>query len=521
MINGSPADPPSSPQSRERLWAAGEARIAVDGVSKRFGGVQALRSASLTIGPGQVLGLVGANGAGKSTLIRILGGVIEADAGTIHLDGEEVMPRSPHEALEHGIAVIHQELHLVGAQTIAENIFLGRKRPKRGGMIDWRTLNREASDAFRRMEIEVDVTKPVDEASTWERWATTIVRALMDRRRLLILDEPTAAMDTDEVEKVFRAVRGVRDQGCSVIFVSHRLDEVLDLCDRVHAMRDGQTVADVAAGEQSRQKLIHLITGERPDELTAPTVVPGGAVPEGAALSVEDLTVARRARSISFKAEPGEIVGLAGLVGSGRSTVLRALAGCERASGRVRVGDEELKLGSPGSARALRIGLVPEDRIEEGLIHSFSVAENIAFGRRANRESGGLLVRHGSETSCAETWIEKLSIAGGGPDADVLSLSGGNQQKTLFARTLEREVRVLLLDEPTRGVDVGAKADLLGLVEEFAREGGVCVVSLSDLDELIEVSDRVIVLREGTVVTTLTAERLNPNTILEALYDHG
>ncbi|MGE0067671.1 MAG: ATP-binding cassette domain-containing protein, partial [Solirubrobacterales bacterium] len=175
----------------------------------------------------------------------------------------------------------------------------------------------------------------------------------------------------------------------------------------------------------------------------------------------------------------------------------------------------------PGSARALRIGLVPEDRIEEGLIHSFSVAENIAFGRRANRESGGLLVRHGSETSCAETWIEKLSIAGGGPDADVLSLSGGNQQKTLFARTLEREVRVLLLDEPTRGVDVGAKADLLGLVEEFAREGGVCVVSLSDLDELIEVSDRVIVLREGTVVTTLTAERLNPNTILEALYDHG
>ncbi|MBS1678312.1 MAG: sugar ABC transporter ATP-binding protein [Actinobacteria bacterium] len=512
----------AGPQSRSRLWAADEARLTVDGVSKRFGGVQALRSASFTVGPGQILGLVGANGAGKSTLIRILGGVIGADAGTIRLDGEEVALRSPHEALEHGIAVIHQELQLVGAQTIAENIFLGRERPKRFGALDWRSLNRGAVDAFARLEIEIDVAKPVDEASTWERWATTIARALTDRRRLLILDEPTAAMDNEEVEKVFRAVRGARDQGCSVIFVSHRLDEVLGLCDRVHAMRDGQTVADVAAADQSRQKLIHLITGERPEEVEAPpTVAAGGEVPAGAALLVENLTVARRARSVSFRVEPGEIVGLAGLVGSGRSTILRALAGCERATGTVRVGGEELRLGSPGSARALRIGLVPEDRIEEGLIHSFTVAENIAFGRRVNREAGGIVVHHGAETSCARTWIEKLSIAGGGPEADVLSLSGGNQQKTLFARTLERGVRVLLLDEPTRGVDVGAKADLLGLVEEFAREGGVCVVSLSDLDELVEVSDRVIVLREGAVVGVLTEEKMNPNQILEELYDHG
>ncbi len=522
MTDGSSTEVPSSPRPRSRPWAAAEARLAIDGLSKRFGGVRALRSASFTVGPGQILGLVGANGAGKSTLIRILGGVVEADAGTIHLDGDEVMPRTPHEALAQGIAVIHQELHLVGAQTVAENLFLGRERPKRFGAIDWRSLFREASEAFGRLQIEIDVTKPVDEASTWERWATTITRALADERRLLILDEPTAAMDPAGVEKVFRAVRRARDHGCAVIFVSHRLDEVLDLCDRVHAMRDGETVADVATSELSRQKLINLIAGLQMEEASPPpTVVAGGHVPEGAALTVEELTVAGRTHSIGFHAEPGEIIGLAGLVGSGRSTILRALAGCERATGRVRVGSEELKLGSPASARALRIGLVPEDRLAEGLIHSFSVAQNIAFGRRADRESGGVLVRHGAEADRAEVWIDKLSIAGGGPDAEVLSLSGGNQQKTLFARVLERGVRVLLLDEPTRGVDVGAKADLLALVEEFAREGGVCVVSLSDLEELAEVSDRVVVLREGSVVTTLTAEQTSQKTILEAFYDHG
>ncbi len=498
-------------------------RLVVRGLSKGFGGVQAVKSASLEVGRGQILGLVGANGAGKSTLIRMLGGVIRPDAGTIELDGEAVAPRTPHQALELGIAVIHQELHLVGAQSLAENLFLGRRRPMRLGMIDWGGVNRRARDAFEELGIEIDATKPADEATVWERWATAIVRALMDRRRLLILDEPTAAMDPDGVDRVFRAVRGAAAEGCSVIFVSHRLDEVLGLCSRVHAMREGESVADEATAEVDRRRLISMIAGDKEviEHRRAPAVAAGGHVAGGVALKVERLTLPGRVRGVSFHAEPGEVVGLAGLVGSGRTSLLRTIAGCERATGTVHVGGQELRLGSPGSARALGVGLVPEERIAEGLIHSFSVAENIAFGRRARRADGGPVLRHRSEAGQARAWIEKLSIAGAAPAVDVLSLSGGNQQKTLFARSLARRPRVLLLDEPTRGVDIGAKADLLALVREFAREGGVCVVSLSDLDELSLIADRVVVLREGAAVADLGGEETNQKTILEACYDHG
>jgi ABC-type sugar transport system ATPase subunit len=493
-------------------------RLRVEGLSKHFGGVQAVREASLAVGAGQVLGLVGANGAGKSTLIRMLAGVVEPDAGTIRLDGEEVVLRTPHQALAQGIAVIHQELHLVGAQTVAENLFLGRPRPRRAGVLDWRALRRQARAAFDRLGIAIDVTKPVDEATVWERWATTIARALMDERRVLVLDEPTAAMDPDGVERVFAAVRAVRDGGCAVIFVSHRLDEVFDLCDRVHAMRDGASIADVPVGELSRGRLVELIAGdrtERPQRSARPvaTVAPP-------LLRVSGLSVAGRVHDVSFDAAPGEIVGLAGLVGSGRTTVLRALAGGERAAGSVSVGDRALTLGSPVSARRLGLGLVPEERVGQGLIETFDVAANIAFGHRAERPRDRLFVRHGAEAGDAREWIDRLAIAGASPGGGVLSLSGGNQQKALFARILERRPRVLLLDEPTRGVDIGAKADLLALVERFAAEGTCCVVALSDLAELSSIAHRVVVLREGRVVAQLGADETDPHTILEACYEH-
>ena len=491
-------------------------RLRVEGVSKRFGGVQAVRSAHLSVGAGEILGLVGANGAGKSTLIRMLGGVIAPDSGTIELDGEEVELRSPHAALEHGVAVIHQELHLVGAQTVAENLFLGRRRPRRLGVIDWRAVNRRARAVFTQLEIDIDVTKPVDETTVWERWATTIARALMDERRLLVLDEPTAAMDPDGVERVFRAVRGVRNGGCGVIFVSHRLDEVLDLCDRVHAMRDGASVGDADTRDITREDLIAMIAGARTAAARPAPEIPLERT-AGADLHVRGLTVAGRARDVSFDVAGGEIVGLAGLVGSGRSTVLRALAGCERAVGDVRVGGVRLKLGRPSAARSLGIGLVPEERLTQGLVDGFTVAGNIAFG---NRRGGRVLIHHGAEARDAAAWIDGLSIRGAHPGGSVLSLSGGNQQKALFARLLERRPRVLLLDEPTRGVDVGAKGDLLALVRQFAADGGTCIVSLSDLEELSTVAHRVVVLREGAVVRELGPEETEPRTILEACYDH-
>jgi ABC-type sugar transport system ATPase subunit len=500
-----------------------EPRLRVLGLSKSFGALQAVRSIDLDVESGHILGLVGANGAGKSTLIRMLAGVYTPDAGSIRLDGEELTLRSPHAAIKHGIAVIHQELHLVGAQSVAENLFLGESRPRHHGALDWKAANDQARAMFDRLGVRVDVTKPVDEATLWERWATTIARALMHERRLLVLDEPTAAMDADGVERVFRAVRVARDGGCAVIFVSHRLDEVLSLCDRAHVMRDGATVADTAVADLTRQLLVDLIVGQTTLAGHAPLVRKAPNQNAGkngrAGLEVSALTVANRARGVSFRVLPGEIVGLAGLVGSGRSTVLRALAGCERAEGEVTLDGQHVRLGSPEAARARGIGLVAEDRVSQGLFEDFSVAGNIAFGSTGEHRLHRVLISHGTEARRARDWISRLSIRGASADGSILSLSGGNQQKVAFARVLQRRPRVLLLDEPTRGVDVGAKAELLSLVEQFAGSGVCCLVALSDFEELAAIAQRVVVMREGRVIRALGPDESDPKSILEACYE--
>ena len=497
-------------------------RLRIIGLSKRFGALRAVHAVDLTVGAGEILGLVGANGAGKSTLIRMLAGAVEPDAGTIELDGEAVVLRSPRAALQHGVAVIHQELQLVGAQSVAENLFIGERRPSRFGLIDWPGTYEAARETFAALGVGIDVTKPIDEASVWERWATQIARALIHRHRILVLDEPTAAMDPDGVDRLFGAVRSMRDEGCAVIFVSHRLDEVMKLCDRVQVMRNGVSVADLSLESVTSPKLVELIVGEasapQPHQRTLGRN-PARAKQLVPTLDVRNLSVARRAVDVSFQVAPGEILGLAGLVGSGRSTVLRALAGGERATGQCFVEGERVKLGSAASARARGIALVPEDRVAEGLFHDLTVAANIGFGRP---EVGirRWLISHAAEADKARRWIDRLAIRGATQNGSVLSLSGGNQQKTLFARVLDREPRVLLLDEPTRGVDVGAKAELLELVERCADSGVGCVVALSDLDELAAVVDRVLVLREGRMVRELSAAESNAKGILEACYGH-
>jgi ABC-type sugar transport system ATPase subunit len=498
-------------------------RLRVVGLSKRFGALQAVDSVDVTVGAGQILGLVGANGAGKSTLIRILAGAIEPDAGTIELDGDPVILRSPRAALLHGVAVIHQELQLVGAQSIAENLFIGVRRPGRFGLIDWPGTYKAARKTFASLGQQIDVTKPVDEASVWERWATQIARALIQRHRILVLDEPTAAMDPDGVKRLFGAVRTVRDEGCAVIFVSHRLEEVMDLCDRVQVMRNGVSVADLPREGLTSAKLVDLIVGEatipraRPDSRSVRNRP--GAGHSSARLEVQGLSVPGRVADVSFQVAAGEILGLAGLVGSGRSTVLRALAGGERATGHCSVEGARVRLGSPASARANGIALVPEDRLAEGLFHDLTVAANIGFGK-ADVRRRRWLISHPGEADRARHWIDRLAIRGATSYGSVLSLSGGNQQKTLFARVLDRQPRVLLLDEPTRGVDVGAKGELLELVEQCAADGVGCVVALSDVEELAAVVDRVVVLREGHVVRELAGADSNAKAILEACYGH-
>ena len=357
----------------------------------------------------------------------------------------------------------------------------------------------------------------------WERWATQIARALIHRHRVLVLDEPTAAMDPDGVGRLFGAVRSARDEGCAVIFVSHRLDEVMDLCDRVQVMRNGLSVADLPREGLTSAKLVDLIVGEaamlRPHPRSRSRVNRASTERHAIRLDVQGLSVPGRVAEVSFQVAAGEILGLAGLVGSGRSTVLRALAGGERATGQSFVEGERVKLGSAAAARANGIALVPEDRLAEGLFHDLTVAANIGFGK-ADVRLRRWLISHSAEADRANHWIDRLAIRGASSHGSVLSLSGGNQQKTLFARVLDRQPRVLLLDEPTRGVDVGAKVELLELVEQCAADGVCCVVAFSDVEELAAVVDRVVVLREGRVVRELGGADSNAKAILEACYGH-
>jgi ribose transport system ATP-binding protein len=494
-------------------------------VSKAFGGLQALRQVSLRLAPGEVLGLVGANGAGKSTLVKILAGLVRPDAGEITLAGSVATALTPSESRAAGISVIHQELSLIDSQSVAENIFLGHPRPKRWGVIDWRRLTAEAERACAETDIALDVRRPVGELSTWQRWATVLVRELRVRGRVLILDEPTAAMDEAHVERVFAAVRAAQGAGGGCIFVSHRLGEVIELCDRAQVLRDGVAVGELDADEMTKPRLMELIVG---DHVAAPSSAAGGAVggpprsaaPTGSMLTVSGLRQRRTSKPTSFEVRAGEIVGLAGLVGSGRSRMLRILAGAERpAAGQIKLGGRELAPGSVGRARRAGVVLIGEDRLADGLVDTLSVATNISLGRPGGWPRGSF-VSSRRDASTAAGWIDHLRIRGATPDGPVMALSGGNQQKLLFARALECRPRLLLLDEPTRGVDVGSREQLYSIVTDFASAGGAVITAMSDLDELAALVGSALVLREGSVVDSLPPGSVSRAAILEACYGH-
>jgi len=474
------------------------ARAALVGVSMRFGATQALDDVSLDLQPGEIHALVGENGAGKSTLVKILAGVHQPDTGELVIDGDPVVLHGPAQARELGIAVVHQEPRLFPDLTVAENVFLGHAPRGTLGMVDWGAMRREASEIFAGLGVRMDPGAIVRGLSMADQQLIEIAKALSIDARVLILDEPTASLSAHEVERLFTIVRQTRARGVAVLFVSHRLDEVFELCDRATVLRDGKHVVTAATSDLTPPDLIRHMVGR------AVTLFPKVESPVGdVLLQVEGLSRGDAFRDVSFSVRAGEILGLAGLVGAGRTEVARVLFGVDRAdAGEIRLAGEVVVFRTPSAALAAGIAYVPEDRHQDGLVLDFPIGSNVTLPILP-RLFPRLLIRSATERRIGSRYIEQLRIRASGVDQLASALSGGNQQKVVLGKWLASEPRVLILDEPTRGIDIGAKVEVHRIISELAASGLAIILISSDLPEVLAMSDRILVLHEGAVAAEI------------------
>lgn len=495
--------------------------LSVRGLTKRFPGVLALDDVDFAVHPGEVHALIGENGAGKSTLIKVLTGVYAPDAGELLHRGEPASFATPLAAQQAGISTIYQEVNLVPLMSVARNLFLGREPRSRLGLIDFPRMHREASETLLDYGVRADVRRPLGELGVGAQQMVALARAVSVEARVVIMDEPTSSLEPREVETLFGVIGRLRAQGVAVVYVSHRLDELYAVCDTVTVLRDGRKVHTGPLAELERLRLVSLMLGREIGEVRAEGTTKFGGEHEAASrepvLRAEDLSVPHLLHEVSFTVRPGEVVGLGGLLGSGRTETVKAVAGALALSGgRVAVAGAPMRTGSPPAAIRAGVSLLPEDRKTEGIVPGLSVRENIALAVLPRLSRGGL-VSESRIDALVDTFMERLRIKASSPHQKAGELSGGNQQKVLLARWLAAEPRVLLLDEPTRGIDVGAKAEVQKLIDELAEDGlGVVLIS-SDLEELIEGSDRVVVLRDGAVVGELAGADVTEDRLMEAI----
>jgi ABC-type sugar transport system ATPase subunit len=472
------------------------------GMVKSYGGVRALRGVDFELDAGEIHGLVGENGSGKSTLLRLLAGQLEPDQGELWLDGRRVRFADAARAMAAGIATVTQETTLVPDLSVAENIFLGPRKARTWRGIDWRRTRVRAREVLDQLRLEVDPDLPVRRLRPDQQQMVEIARALSMEARVVILDEPTSSLPDDQVASLFAAVQRLRDQGVAIVFVSHRMNEVFDLVERITILRDGVVVESGPIGDYDRHRLIHLMIGRELEELSLKHTPPSS----DPVLRVTDFHVPGRVHGVSLEVERGEIVGLAGLVGAGRSELFDGLFGLEpTATGRVEVDGVAADRRSPATAMRSALGYVPADRKRRGLVLDMSVRENLLMAATAQHARLRMPRRAAEQRTVAEA-REHFRILADSDAAPVARLSGGNQQKVVLAKWLARRPKVLLLDEPTRGIDVGAKADVYKLLNAIKEDGVGILLSSSEVPELRLLCDRIIVMQRGRIVASLSRE---------------
>ncbi|MGD0714361.1 MAG: sugar ABC transporter ATP-binding protein [Gaiellaceae bacterium] len=487
------------------------ALLSLQHASKAFGAVQALEDVSLDLYPGEVHGLVGENGAGKSTLVKILAGVHSPEAGRLLVGGRDTVLSGPAAARDAGVAIIYQEPTLFPDLTVAENIFIGRQPLTTGRRIDGREMHRQVSAIFERLGVRLDPGRIARGLSIAEQQIVEIGKALSLDAKVIVMDEPTAALSAVEVARLFRVVETLREHGAAVLFISHRLGEVPQLCQRVTVLRDGKLVLTRPLAGLTTDDLVRAMVGREIQERAA-----GGRSTGEIVLQVERLTREGVFVDVSFDVRAGEIVALAGLVGAGRSEVATAIFGIDRYdAGSVKLGGRKLRRGSPTAAMAAGIGFVPEDRRQQGLVMEMSIAQNVALASLGRLGRIGF-IRGAAEQRFAADWAVRLGLRYGRLTNPASSLSGGNQQKVVLAKWLGRNPALLIVDEPTRGIDVATKVEVHRLLTELAAEGVAVLMISSELPEVLLLADRILVMREGRLVTELAHTEATEERIVAA-----
>lgn len=488
----------------------GRTVLEMEQISKSFGATQALSNISFSLEEGEIHALLGENGAGKSTLIKVLGGIHQPDTGIIKIDGKEMKMAGVQEAQAAGIGIIHQEIVLVPYLSVTENIFLGRELKTKIGTKDMKRMNRQAKEMTERLGLYVDVTTPVGKLSIAQQQMAEIVKAISFHVKILVMDEPTSSLSDEEVEKLFETMRKLKEQKVSIIYISHRMEELYAVTDKITVMRDGTYVGTVRTKETNTDELVSMMVGRSLTNYYTRTY----NQLEKELLRVEHLTKKGVFSDVSFSVRAGEILGFSGLVGAGRSEIMQAVFGADPYdSGEIFLDGEPVRFKNSGDAIAKGVAMVPEDRKKQGLTLINSVGFNITLAS-LDTVRKGMLLSEEKKNQVIGTYMDELNIKAASKDISAASLSGGNQQKVVLAKWLAASPKVLILDEPTRGVDIGAKAEIYAIINRLAKNGMAVILISSELPEIMNMCDNVCVVRSGKIVGRLTKEELNQEQIM-------